>query len=122
MTGQGGGMSALPTLLTRLAELLPERFTKKHVTWLCQISGEWFVAGVGDDFDAQGKLLIEGACREECAARGWLWRLESSDGGGTPECTACIALPGQSWGRLRFGNTPAEALAGAVLAALRGEG
>lgn len=119
---QSGLGLGLPALLSELAMLLPERVRVEPPE-----NGYWFQARVSDDWRAawtpgevvpEFLLSLEAALREECEARGWpFWQRRTANG----TCWATVyPIRGREYESGDFGApTPAEALATAVLAALR---
>lgn len=121
---------SLPETLARLAQLLPERVRAEMgepddvEPWVFRYEAKhrgWITVWWGGDMAAPHDLgALEMTLREECQARGWMWRVWAG-------------LPGHGFGAeiersvltRRFegyADTPAHALALALLSALRGEG
>lgn len=113
---------SLPDVLSELAALLPERVRFPSGNgFSCFVAGAWKLTslyGPARTPDWQGQATLEAVLREECEARGWEWQGE------------CVLFPRRLFfariGVDRFsytdsGDTPAEALALAVLQALKAE-
>lgn len=125
----------LPTTLTRLAELLPERVRIDDAPQASyaevRVGGAWqYVYYIPDDpaghawaSHGLGGMWLEAALREEVVARGWWWRVSR----GRRETGKYSAYVWRGWafeapGFEAEADTPAHAHALALLAALAGGG
>lgn len=118
----------LPTTLTRLAELLPERVRidpHREASYAeVRVRGEWqYVYCITPDSPAWashglGEMWLEAALREEIESRGWYWMTERCDWP-SGDYRASISATG-TWAYVGYAPTPAHAIALALLAALEG--
>ncbi|GGM16372.1 hypothetical protein [Deinococcus aerophilus] len=102
--------------LRELTRRLPGRVRRQGAWIEVRFFDTWWTACTPNEIVDSFLMNVEAALREECRARGW--DIEMGIG---ERCWATLYPPG--WPRpeqLRttFGDTPAEALSGAVLAAL----
>lgn len=120
---------SLTALLSDLAALLPERVRFPCGYGFCYfIEGGWVLVtpyGPGRTANWEAAAALEAVLREECEARGWEWMVQRQQG----QHEAVVFLPPVETGVGRpitpefigTASTPAEALAAAVLAALKSE-
>ncbi len=104
----------LPELLSELSELLPERVFDVGYT-VCRVMLEGQDIVVDLEGEGHSLLLLEGALREECTARGWTVLLDLR-----PELPR-VTLYAPEFQSAAIAATPAEALVLAVLAVLKSE-
>lgn len=120
-------LPALPEALARACEVLPERFKVQdemiwgvHVPhWHVFTFGEWLNFWPLDMVEpptAYALMLLEAACREECAARGWEWMAGNYDQG----YRASVIWQDGSYFNAEA-DTPALALCLALLSALEAQ-
>lgn len=124
----------LPALLSELAALLPERVKvdwgttlKSLGAWVHMNAGQWQLVGItAEEYQnlpsPLGAVWLEMALREECEARGWVWNLCAESGAAGYVARVQLKPRGKVYACSVIAKlTPAEALAAAVLAALKAE-
>lgn len=116
-------MTTLPDTLAALAQLLPERVRFENAEYSIyahygRLGMQWTRLSLHPDGvpTVMELAALEATLRQEIEGRGLPWELESVHGG-----WADGGYKARFVGEYEYGTTPAQALAEALLGALRGE-
>ncbi len=110
-------LERLAGALAGLAELIPERVMVNAIPAYVLVGDEWELLGDREDIPPHKLALLEYGLREECESRFWSYR-QTFDEGWESGCYGAAVGPDPDSGPYAYADSPALALATALLAAL----